>query len=84
MKELSVTERLLHVWEEHSEGTKAERCQQISERIWGLLTLAALPETKPLFDQLYQILDFDKLFRWAGYFGATGIWGDLEFTELFQ
>lgn len=83
VSELTVTEKLFHVWEEHSEGTKAEKCQQLSERIFGLLTLMALPETKPLFNKLWELLDFNELYRLTGKLGATGIWGGIDEGELF-
>lgn len=52
MLEGTVTGKLIHLWMEHSEGTKAEKCQQIYERIVGLRSLEVLEVTKPIYKRL--------------------------------
>ena len=73
----------MELWSKHLEGSKAEGCQQISERIFSLLSLAALPEARPIFEKLWELIDFDELYRLNGKLGATGIWGSLDKSELF-
>lgn len=79
----TLTEKLMDLWTSNTDGSKAEMCQQVCERVFGLLSLAALPETKPIFDELWQKLDFDKLYWMAGSLGITGFWGKDTYLEPF-
>ena len=77
----SLTEKLMELWANQAEGSKAEMCQQVSERIFGLQSLAVLPETKSIFEQLDRIIDFSELYKMVGSLGITGFWGKHTFPE---
>ena len=66
-------QQIINYWLRSSEGTKAERCHQLCERIWGLLTLRVFPETQKISSNLWEIVDFDELCELAGRYGVTGI-----------
>ncbi len=76
-----LTRKLMDIWTLNVEGTKAQMCQQTCERILGLLSLAALPETKPIFDELWQKLEFDTLYWMAASLGITSFWGPDTYLE---
>jgi len=84
ISEITLAEKLMELWIKNMEGSKAEVCQQISERIFSLLSLSALPETKPIFDKLWEIIDFDELYWMTGSLGVTGFWGKDTYLEPFQ
>lgn len=81
MPTYSVTEKLMELWTNRAEGSKAEMCRQVSERIFGLQSLAALPETKSIFEQLERIIDFSELYEMLGSLSVSGFWGKHTFSE---
>ena len=81
--ESNLTNKLMELWTANLRGTKAEMCAQISERIFGLLSLCKFDETKLIFDQLWDLIDFDELCRMNGNMGVTGFWGKDTLLEPF-
>ncbi|MFC1940649.1 hypothetical protein ACFLXO_08235, partial [Chloroflexota bacterium] len=68
-------EELMRIWQDNSEGTKAEMNQQVAERIFGLLSLMAIDATEDIFQELWGEVNFDELYRLNGRLGVFGSWG---------
>jgi len=64
------------------EGTKAERCQQVCERVFGIFSLLAVEETRQLGEKLWKIIDFNELYKLCGKFGVTGIYGLMDEGDI--
>lgn len=79
----SVDEKLMEFWMEHCENrSKADLCQEVCERIFGILSLGVLPETKPLLDQLWNIIDIDNLYWMAASLGIIGLWSKGNYFDM--
>jgi|GEM_PF-5682878 len=57
----TATKRLFEVLEKLTYNAKDNKNQQMIEKVFVLLSLSALSETKPIFDQLSRIIDFGQL-----------------------
>jgi len=74
-KEGNATDRLWQIWCANSGWTKAEAAKQISERIFGILSLLAFPETRPIYEQLIKIIDFVDMCDKLGALSISGFAG---------
>lgn len=75
LKGENATDRLWQIWCDNSELTKARATKQISERIFGLLSLVALPETREIYDQLVETIDFVDMCDRVGALSISGFSG---------
>jgi hypothetical protein len=65
---LSHTDKLIYFWEQHSEGTKAEKTQQIRERIISLFLISKIKEIVDagIVEDLWKVFDRDELINKIG------------------
>jgi hypothetical protein len=57
----NATVKLFNVLEKLPYNAKEDKNQQMTEKIFTLMSLSAMPETKPIFDLLANTIDFSQL-----------------------